>query len=386
MRLGILANAAPPALATAVGISVAAHLAVYALTPILSLHLIAIGGTAAQVGLLFSVFSLVAVVLRPLAGAWIDRQGVLQALIPGAALIVLTSLGFQAARQPSAFIALTAGFGIGYGLVTMAAAVLAASVPAEQRGKALSIYYLAAPLSMAVAAPLGLWLFREVGAVANFAGVTLLGLASVAFALGPRSAITRASAGGGARLWSRGATPLSAVLVVAAMAQSALYAFLPLHASAHGHERDLTWFFGLYSVLMVAFRVGVSRLADRWGRGQLLVPALLFSAAGLGTLVAPPSSLRLALAATLLAAGSSALYPMLVALVVDRVPDRERGVAMGMVSGAWDLGIFAGSLTLAAVVEHGSLGAAFAAASALSLIALGGLLVVERRPAVARAT
>jgi MFS family permease len=170
------------------------------------------------------------------------------------------------------------------------------------------------------------------------------------------------------------------------MGQSALYAFLPLHASAHGHERDLTWFFGLYSVLMIAFRVGVSRLADRWGRAQLLAPALLFSAAGLGTLVAPPSSLRLALAATLLAAGSSALYPMLVALVVDRVPDRERGVAMGMVSGAWDLGVFAGSLTLAAVVERGSLGAAFAAASTLSLLALGGLLLVERRFTVARAT
>jgi predicted MFS family arabinose efflux permease len=386
VRFGILASAAPPALATAVGISVASHLAVYALTPIFSLHLIAIGGTAAQVGLLFSVFSIVAVVLRPMAGAWIDRQGVHQALIPGAALIVLTSLGFHAARQPGTFIALTAGFGIGYGLVTMAAAVLAASAPPEQRGKALSIYYLAAPVSMAVAAPIGLWLFREVGAGANFLCVTLLGVASAAFALSPRSTISRAPVGGGARLWSRGATPLSAVLVVAAMAQSALYAFLPLHASAHGHERDLTWFFGLYSVLMVTFRLGVSNLADRWGRGQLLVPALLFTAAGFGTLVAPPSSLRLALAAMLLAAGSSALYPMLVALVVDRVPDRERGVAMGMVSGAWDLGIFAGSLTLAAVVERGSLGAAFAAASALSLLALGGLLVVERRPAVARAT
>jgi len=386
VRPDILTSAAPPALATAVGISVASHLAVYALTPILSLHMIGIGGSPAQVGLLFSVFSLVAVVLRPLAGAWIDRQGIRQALMPGAALIVLSALGFQAAGQPGAFIALTAGFGIGYGLVTMAAAVLAASAPPEQRGKALSIYYLAAPVSMAVAAPLGLWLFREVGAAANFAGVALLGLAAGAFGLSSRTAMAGAAARGGTRLWSRGAIPLSAVLVVAAMAQSALYAFLPLHAAAHGHERDLTWFFGLYSALMVAFRLGVSRLADRWGRGQLLVPALLFTAVGFGALVAPPSPLRLALAAALLAAGSSALYPMLVALVVDRVPDRERGVAMGMVSGAWDLGIFAGSLTLAAVVEQASLGAAFAASSALSLLALGGLVLVERRPAVARAT
>jgi MFS family permease len=169
-----LVDAVRTSLATAVGISVASHLAVYGLTPILSLHLVALGGTSAQVGLLFSVFSLVAVILRPMAGAWIDRQGVRRALFPGAALMVLASLGLQAAGGPPALIALMAGFGVGYGLVTMAAAVLAASAPAAQRGRSLSIYYLAAPVSMAAAAPLGLWLFREVGAGANFALVTLL--------------------------------------------------------------------------------------------------------------------------------------------------------------------------------------------------------------------
>jgi MFS family permease len=102
-------------------------------------------------------------------------------------------------------------------------------------------------------------------------------------------------------------------------------------------------------------------------------------------LIAPPTSLRLALAAVLLAAGSSALYPMLVAVVVDRVPERERGVAMGTVSGAWDLGVFAGSLLIAAVVKRGSFGAGFAAATALTTLALVGLLLVEHRRSVARA-
>jgi len=371
----------PTSLATAVGISMASHLAVYGLTPVLSLHLVALGGTSAQVGLLFSVFSLVAVVLRPMAGAWIDRQGVRRALLPGAALVALASLGLQAAAGPPALIALMAAFGVGYGLVTMAAAVLAASAPPERRGRALSVYYLAAPVSMAVAAPLGLWLFREVGARANFALVTLLGLTAAALGLSLRSAAgdRPAPALGPPRLWSPGAVPLSLVLVVAAMGQSVLYAFLPLHATAHGQERYLAWFFGLYSSTMIAFRIAVARLADRWGRSQILMPALGVLAMGFGALIAPPTPLHLALAAVLLGAGSSALYPMLVALVVDRVPDHERGVAMGMVSGAWDLGIFAGSLTIAAVVASVSLGAGFAAATALTLLALVGLVTVERR-------
>ena len=381
VRLTGLGATLPPSLMTAVGISVAAHFAVYVLTPVLSLHLVSLGGTSTQVGLLFSVFSLVAVVLRPAAGAWIDRHGVRQALLPGAAIMMLASLGLQAAAGPAALIALIAGVGVGYGLVTMAAAVLAASVPAERRAGALSVYYMAAPVAMAGATPLSLALFRGVGITANFALVTGLGAAAAAFGLSPRSAIgsPAASAPGPTPLWSRGAVPLSVVLTVAAMGQSALYAFLPLHAAAHGQEHHLSWFFGLYSAGMIVFRIVVSGIADRLGRSQILRPALACLAIGFGVLIPPPIPSRLAPAALLLAAGSSALYPMLVALVVDRVPERERGVAMGTVSGAWDLGVFAGSLLIGAVVEHASHGAGFITATALTVIALGALVVVERR-------
>ena len=178
--------------------------------------------------------------------------------------------------------------------------------------------------------------------------------------------------------------PLSSVIAVAAMGQSVLYAFLPLHATVHGQERHLTWFFALYSGGMIAFRIVVSAKADRWGRSQILIPALAFLALGFGVLMPPPVPLRLAVAAVLLAAGSSALYPTLVALVVDRVPGEERGVAMGMVSGAWDLGVFAGSLSIAAVVARFSYGAGFASATALMVVALAGLILVERRRAAAR--
>ncbi|MBM4440891.1 MAG: MFS transporter [Candidatus Rokubacteria bacterium] len=378
----------PSFLATAVGISVAAHLAVYAITPVLSLHLTALGGTTAQIGLLFSTFSIVAVALRPAAGAWIDRQGTRGALLLGATVMVLSSLGLQVATAPAALIGAMAGFGVGFGLTTMASVVQAASGPAEQRGRSLGVYYLAAPVSMAMAAPLGLWLFREVGAGATFAMVTVLGLAAAAFGFSPALASARRVAGarGASPLWSRGAVPLSLVIAIAAMGQSALYAFLPLHAAAHGQAAHLTWFFGVYSGGMIAFRIVVSTRADRWGRASILMPALALLALGFGVLTPSPVPLRLAVAAVLLAAGSSALYPTLVALVVDRVPAAERGVAMGMVSGAWDLGVFAGSLSIAAVVGRFSYGAAFASATALTVIALATLVVIERRGIGRRST
>jgi len=381
VRLAALGAARSAPLGTALAISVAAHLAVYGLTPVLSLHLVALGASSTQVGVLFSVFSLVAVVLRPVAGAWIDRRGIRRALFAGAVLVILSSLGFQAVTAPPALVVLMAVFGVGFGLVTMAAAMLAASAPAERRAEALSVYYLAAPVAMAIAAPLGLWLFRHVGVRANFTLVTMLGLGAAACGWwSPRS--TAGGRAGSSPLWSRGAVPLSIVVAIAAMGQSALYAFLPLHAADHGHERHLPWFFGLYSVGMIVFRAAVSGIAGRVGRSQILLPALGCLAAGFGVLIAPPTPARLAVAAILLAVGSSALYPMLVALVVERVPDRERGVAMGSVSGGWDLGAFAGALLIGAVAEHGSHGAGFATATAFIVIALGTFLLVERRSSV----
>jgi MFS family permease len=376
-------DAVPPPLATAVSISIPAHGAVYGLSPVLSLHLVALGGSPAQVGVLFSVFALVAVVLRPLAGVWIDRHGLRPALLTGAALVVLTSLALQATGTPGSLIALMAVFGVGFGLTTMAAAVLAAGAPVERRAGALGFYYLAAPVSMSLAAPLGLWLFRSVGAGGNFAAVTLLGLVIAACGLSSHLGTAR-GAGAVVRrvtLWSQGAAPLAAVLAVAAMGQSSLYAFVPLHATEHGQAAYLPWFFGVYSTGMIVVRVGVSRVVDRWGRHRVVAPALVLLASGFGLLGAAPTPARLTLAAVLLAAGSAALYPTIMTLVVDRVPDRERGVAMGMVSGAWDLGAFAGSLLIAGVVERSSYGAGFLTAAALLIASLSGFGVVERRRA-----
>jgi MFS family permease len=87
---------------------------------VLSLHVVALNGSATQMGVFFSVLALVAVVLRPLAGVWIDRHGIRRALLTGAALVVLTTLALQAAGAPVALIALMAVFGVGFALTTMA--------------------------------------------------------------------------------------------------------------------------------------------------------------------------------------------------------------------------------------------------------------------------
>ena len=69
-------------LATCFGISAAIHAAVYLLNTTLPMHLVALGGSKAQVGMLFSVSTGVSMVLRPVVGGWSDRFGFRPVVLP----------------------------------------------------------------------------------------------------------------------------------------------------------------------------------------------------------------------------------------------------------------------------------------------------------------
>lgn len=133
-----------PTLAACLGITAGVHIAVYMLNTTLPLHVVALGGSKTQVGLLFSVAAVVSMLLRPLVGGWIDRYGFRPVMVPGAVVLVGTLLILPLARTPVAFIGLMAGLGFGNGLISTGAGVLTAQAsPPARRGEALSVYYVA---------------------------------------------------------------------------------------------------------------------------------------------------------------------------------------------------------------------------------------------------
>jgi predicted MFS family arabinose efflux permease len=149
------------ALIAALAITIAIHVATYLLQAVLPFHATALGASGTQVGFLFSMNAGVAMFLRPAVGGWVDRYGVRVVLVPGVAVLTLTSLAFHVAGTPATLIALMAGIGLSNGLVSTAAGVLAAQATSPaRRGEALGVYYVATSLAVAAAAPGGIALFR----------------------------------------------------------------------------------------------------------------------------------------------------------------------------------------------------------------------------------
>src|SRR5439155_183408 len=249
-----------PTLLACYAMSGVIHLASISLTALVPCHVVALGGSRTQVGLLCSATTVVSMALRPAVGGWVDRFGARWVILPGIAVLAVASLALHVPVTPEAVIAVMVGTGIGNGLVSMTASVLTVRASGvAHRGEALSLYYLASSLAIAVAPPMAFGLRGLGGMPLAFAAVTVFAVA-------------------------------------------------------------------------------------------------------LFTLALPPTPASLMIAALLLGAGSAVLYPTLAALVVDRAPEGERGLALGTLSGAWDLGVVVGSALIGFVADRVSFGSGFAIA------------------------
>jgi len=363
-----------------VAITTLVHVVTYLLNTQLPLHIVALGGSHAQIGWLFAVTTGVAMLLRPQVGGWTDHYGGRAVMLPGAGVLVVTMLALYLAATPLAFIVLMAGLGIANALLsTTGSIVVAGESPADRRGESLALYYVASSVGVALGPALGFGL-AEVGGIAlNFGVVTALSVVIAALVVVLRTAPGNETAPGGlGRLWSSHAVPASIALIVITLGAATVYAFLPLHAAAGGFGR-IAWFFPLMSGCTIVCRLLLRRASDRFGRTRVLVPALITIALGHTALAAPPTVSSLVLGAALLGSGNSMLYPTLVALIVDRTPTAERGRAIGTLSGAWDVGLAIGSPLIALLVQTRGFSAGFLASALATLAGLAVFLATERR-------
>jgi MFS family permease len=355
------------------------HVVTYLLNTQLPLRIVALGGTRGQIGWLFAVNTGMAMVLRPQVGGWVDRYGARALMLVGAGVLVVTMSALSLATTPFTLIALMGGLGIALALVSTTGSIVVAELtPASRRGEALSLYYVASSVGVAIGPPAGFALAALGGVRLDLAVVTLLSVIVTGLAVALRTPPGYAGLPGGfGRPWSRHAVPASLALILITMGYSTVYAFLPMHAAAAGLG-SAAWFFPLMSGCTIASRLLLRRASDQLGRARVLVPALVGIALGTALLAVPPTVATLIVGAVLLGTGNSMLYPTFVALVVDRAPPAERGLAIGTLSGAWDVGVFIGSPLVASLVEARGYSAGFLASALAVAAGLATFLLTER--------
>jgi MFS family permease len=338
-----------------------------------------LGSGPAAVGLAVGAFSVTTLVLRPLAGRWVDRRGRRPLLVGGAAAFAVLVGAHLLVTDLLALVVLRLMLGAAEALYVVAGfAALADLAPPGRAGEALSYNSLALYLGIATGPAFGQALLEGGGFRLVWIGVALLlGVAAALAARVPETRDPDAAASPPGALVHRAAVVPGLGLFAGVAAVSGFLAFAPLHATRLGLD---LWSVvpGLFGAVVLACRILFARLPDRVPPLRLAAAALGASCLGLLLVGVVPAAWGILSGAVLLAVGTAFLTPAVFAAVFSSVPPSERGSAAGTTSVFIDLGLGGGPLVLGLVAASSGFGGAFVAGAALT--AAGAALLLGRRP------
>ncbi|MBL0176028.1 MAG: MFS transporter [Ignavibacteria bacterium] len=340
------------------------------------------GGGIAMVGLFMGVYSLAAVLGRPLIGLLIDRYGPREVLMLGALCLSLPALGYflllGTGMSPLVWV-LRAVQGFGYGAHFSATFTLAALIaPSTRRNEAIAMYGVSGLAGAMIGPFIGEQLVEHAGLPVFFLAMCGVGLLAVAVVWNVRvgragTAIPRPSEVLRA-LVTRDMQLVAALAFLLALCYSTPQSFLAVIAKQRGIA-DFSLYFSAWGLGGTIIRFVGGSWGDKRGLRRVLMPSFAMYAAGL-TLLAFSTGIAGVIVAGFLTGISHGLaFPAVASLGYALAPKAFTGSAMALVTGMMDTGAAVMALAVGPLAELVGYGIVFpiaagAGASAVLLLVL----------------
>ncbi len=344
--------------------------------PTLPFYITHLGGREADVGFLIGLSSLVACLVKPFAGRWVDQHGRVRLMSVAAGVFACMAVMHAWALSLVVLFALRLVYGIALGCFTTASgAYLADVAPAARRGEAASYWGLVSPLAMGIIPPLALGLMssttlhpieEQVAAVMpglagtlewpeNFA---LLFFTAAGFAflgcllsLGMRELHTPSPLAQRRPWFAREALFPMTVNSLLYMTFTSYTTFLPLYARTLG-MRNAGYLYSTYALALLSTRFFTARVSDQHGRAAVIIPGLGSALLALVVLAYAPSSPFLYLGVILYGLGFGLAQPGLSAFMIDRLSPERRGLGMSTFGQGLDLGMGLGGILMGTIATQ----------------------------------
>jgi len=350
---------------------------------LLPLYVKDLGGSVARIGWIMGVYSLAAIIFQPLVGRWVERFGIKRFLLLGGATGFLASASFAFLTELSPLFSLFRFLqGFGYSAFFIANLTLIAEIaPARHRAEAVAIFGISGLVTMGAAPALGELVIQAYGYPTFFVSASLFSLGGllVVGALKPPEVVPVDSNKREKILRGNILLPL-VISGIFGISIGTLFAFFPPFAKGVGGVERVGGFYIAYACSGIGLRLLGRRWADKWGRWQVVIPALLLNALGLFLLVWPgPLEAQLWVGA-LTGGAHGLLYPTLAALHMDQVEPGRRGRMLGLFSGAIVLGNSVGPMTMGVVAEEIGYYGMFGLTGILPLVGIFLIVYSRMRP------
>ena len=320
-------------------------------------------------GLASSTFIIGALLARIFAGKFLDFVGRRRMLIIALAVYVVAGFLYIPADNLVLLLVIRTIHGIAFGAAsTSISASVMGLIPARRRGEGTGYFGISTTLATAVGPFLAVVLVESVSYDALFVvcGVcAVLGLIISIFLTLPERTPSEQEV---ANKWSfrftdmfePAALAIGSVMFVAAIGYSGVLAFLHSFAETEDMVSAASAFFLVYAVVVLASRLFMGRLQDKFGDNAVVYPTLLSFAIGLALLSYSPNGAVLAFSAVFIGFGFGALMPCAQTIAVTMSPRHRIGVATSTFFLTLDAGIGFGPLVLGALLPftgfHGMYG------------------------------
>ena len=327
------------------------------LVPILPVYLQNSGFAETQIGIIMGATALSALLIRPWIGFQVDSKGSRPVILIGHILLLISTIGYWWATSFLTFFMLRLLYGIAQAFYGTGAVTFASSLGSgASNANAIAMYTLTTMLGLGLSMSVAQAAFDAFGFNA-LVDMSVILIATAFCIMKWRSHPIKLSASTAQR------TPFIDVLksnvvfastlcqFAASFSFSAVLTFMPLAAIDQG-VGFYSLFFIAFAISVIASRIVVQRVNQSLGLIHTTVYASITMLVSIVLLLLPISPIILISSGLLFGLGFGIIYPSLVLLLVDRINQKNRGTALGILIASGDIGNAISSALLGVVAEH----------------------------------
>lgn len=367
--------------------------AFYMVNPSMAKFSISLGATVTLAGVITGMFSITALVARPVSGLIADRVNRKLLLIISVYIMGLAALGYAFARSIPMLVALRIVHGVAFSInSTVNVTMIANLIPRSRMSEGVGYYGLVNIFATAFGPSLGIELGDRFGFSVSFAisaGIIFTG-AMMGFLIQPSPLHTNTSKQKSIHfsdLISFKVLPIAIMAGIFSMSNGIITSYMALVGEVRGIT-GVGMYFTVNALVLLFVRPLAGKLADRKGPKLIVYPAMLLDGIALFLIGRAQSLGTILTAAVCKAIGQGSGQPALQAEALKTLPPEKSGVASSTFYIGADVGqglgpMLAGSLVDVCGADSQGYGIMFSCAAGVFLLGMIAYTIYSQKRAQA---
>jgi len=325
----------------------------HSLIPTLPIYLAELGSREREIGVLVGIVGVASLVSRLLVGRALLRYSEKSIMMVGALFSTFSFLSYTLFSPFWPFFIARFFQGMAFACVDTAVLALVINVtPQKYRGQAIGYVLLASPLSMAIAASLGVFLSNQYGFAVLFLSCVGLSLCSFLFSCMARGREVdgpdKAAPAGGSHLFDLNIVAPAVVTFLNYFVGGALFAFIPLYGVKCGITNP-GFFFSAIAVMLFTGRTLGGRILVAYDKEKTISTFLFLMALALVILSFSRSLPMFVFVGLLWGTGLAFVVPATMAYALEYAGS-SGGTALGTYQAFMDLGMALGPVIMGLLI------------------------------------